>query len=396
VKFTKAAVDALVLPPGKSEHFEWDDDLPGFGVRLRGKTKRWVGQYRVGAQQRRESFGDPRKVPLDAARKIARDRFAKAELGVDPGAERAKARVPVLTLGTVADRYLAAQRDRLAPRTYQQAKSHLERLWRPLRERPMEGIKRVDVAARLQELVKQHGRTAAARARGHLSTLYTWAMREGLCEANPTIGTNNPGAGLPSRDRVLDDRELRILWNACGEDDFGGIVKLLLLTGCRREEIGLLEWSEIDLDGGMLTIPGKRTKNRRTHELLLPESALAILRSAPRGEGRKHVFGRRDTGFKGWSAAKLQLDAKLAMAGTPLAPWTLHDARRTMRSGLGRIGVQPHVAELAINHVRGGIQAIYDRHRYQREIAAALARWAEHILALAEERESNVVALQRA
>ena len=82
--------------------------------------------------------------------------------------------------------------------------------------------------------------------------------------------------------------------------------------------------------------------------------------------------------------------------GKPLAPWTLHDLRRTMRTGLGKLGVPPHVAELAINHVKGGVEAIYDRYRYQREIAAALAQWAEHVLALVEGRASNVVALQSA
>ena len=245
MRLTKANVDALALPAGKAEGFVWDEDLPGFGVRARGHTKRWVIQYRVGTQQRRESLGDVRKIALEDARKIARARFAQAELGVDPGAARAKARTPVLTLADAADRYLDAKRDRLAPSTFKQAKYHLGALWRPLRERPLEAIKRADIAARLQELIKQHGRTAAARARGHLSTLFTWAMREGLCETNPTIATNNPSAGLPTRDRVLSDHELLMVWSACEDDDFGRIVRLLILTGCRREEIGRLQWSEL-------------------------------------------------------------------------------------------------------------------------------------------------------
>ena len=113
----------------------------------------------------------------------------------------------------------------------------------------------------MQEIVKEHGRTAAARARANLSALLNWAMREGLCESNPTIGTNNPNEGAQSRDRVLTDRELAVVWNACGDDDFGRIVRLLILTGCRREEIGGLQWREIDLATGMIAIPGERTKN---------------------------------------------------------------------------------------------------------------------------------------
>ena len=83
-------------------------------------------------------------------------------------------------------------------------------------------------------------------------------------------------------------------------------------------------------------------------------------------------------------------------AGKPIAAWRLHDLRRTMRTNLGKLGVRPDVAELAINHVKGGIQAIYDRYRYQREIAAALALWADRVLAIAEGRQSNIVVLQSA
>jgi hypothetical protein len=122
--------------------------------------------------------------------------------------------------------------------------------------------------------------------------------------------------------------------------------------------------------------------------------AIAILRSVPRQDDRDFVFGRFGGAFSGWSAAKLRLDARAAIAtGKPLAAWRLHDLRRTMRTNLGKLGVQPHIAELAINHVRGGVEAIYDRHRYQREIKAALALWADHLLALAEGRESKVVPL---
>jgi integrase len=222
-------------------------------------------------------------------------------------------------------------------------------------------------------------------------------MKEGLCEANPVLATNDPTEGMQPRDRVLNDDEVRAIWNACEEDDGGRIIKLLLLTGCRREEIGGLKWSEVNLDTSLLTIPGTRTKNHRTLELTLPDVATDILRSVPRQEDRDFIFGRFGGAFSGWSAAKLRLDARIAMAaGKPIAAWRLHDLRRTMRTNLGKLGVRPDIAELAINHVQGGVQAIYDRYRYQREIAAALALWADRVLAIAEGRESNVVALQRA
>jgi integrase len=390
---------------GKTDHIEWDDDCPGLGVRLRGGSKRWTVQYRVGSQQRRESLGDVRKLNVEDARKIARQRFAKVELGVDPAAERAQAKaqaaLAALTLGVVSDRYLEAKERVLRQSTHKASRRYFELHWQPLRDRPIEVIKRAEVAARLQEIISVHGRTAAARARERLSAFYTWAMKEGLCEANPVVATNDPGNGILPRDRVLSDDELRTIWKACEKDaagGFGDIVRLLLLTGARREEIGGLRWSELDLRTGVMIIPGTRTKNHKPLELTLPSPALEMLGLVPRHEGRDFVFGRNDDApFSGWSAGKLRLDARIAMmTGKSLAPWVLHDLRRTMRTGLSVIGVQPHIAELVINHVKGGVEAIYDRHTYRAEIKAALARWAERIVAVTEGREHKIVPLRGA
>jgi integrase len=363
---------------------------------MRGDSKKWDCQYRINGKQRRESLGDVRRVSLEDARKIARQRFAQVELGIDPAARRAQARAQALTLEAVIDRYLEAKQDRLRPNTFKAAERYFAEHWRPLHNLPLNAIKRSDVAARLQELVKAHGRTSAARARDNLSALFSWSMKEGLCEANPVMVTNDPTEGMPARDRVLNDSEVRAIWNACQHDDFGNIVKLLLLTGCRREEIGGLRWSEINLDTGVMTVPGTRTKNHRTLELTLPEIAIDILRAQPRRR-EDYVFGVRGGTFSAWSYSTVKLNARIVEAeGRPLASWRLHDLRRTMRTNLGKLNVQPHIAELAINHVKGGVEAIYDRYRYQREIAAALALWADRVLALVEGRESNVVALQNA
>jgi integrase len=399
MELTDDVVAGLALSVGKAEQFFWDDDLPGFGVRLRGGTKRWVVQYRAGTHQRRESLGDVRKVGLKDARKIAKHRFAQVELGVDPAAERAKVRAEAtatkLTLGVVADRYLAARADVLRSSTFKAAAKYFAVHWKPLHGQPLDSIKRSDVAVRLQEIIKAHGRTSAARARGNLSALYSWAMREGLCETNPVTATNDPIEGILPRDRVLADDEVLAIWNACQDDDFSRIVRLLLLTGCRREEIGGLKRSEVNLDTGVMTLPGARTKNGRTLELTLPAIALEILRSAPAQEGRDYFFGRFGRAFSGWSAGKLRIDAQIVMtSGKPIAPWTLHDLRRTCRTGMGKLGVQPHIAELVINHVKGGVEAIYDRHRYQREIAAALAAWGDHVRMVVDGGPSKVTALR--
>jgi integrase len=403
MRLTKDTVAALAMPAGKDDHIEWDEDLPGFGVRLRrrpdgGVSKNWMAQYRVGRQQRRPSLGDVRKVEPEAGKKAARRLFAQVELGIDPAAEQAKARAEdaavKLTLKVVVDRYLVDKEDAVRPTTYRAAKRYFNGYWKPLHDRPLDSIRRADVAARLQGIIQQHGRTTAARARSNLSALYSWALREGLCESNPVIGTNDPEAGIKPRERVLEDGELRAIWRVCRDDDFGRIVRLLILTGCRREEIGGLRWSEVNLDTGIMTIPGERTKNHRTLELTLPAAALEIL--PPRRPGRDNVFGKMKP-FSAWSFATMVLKSRIIeREGKSLAPWTLHDLRRTMRSGLSKLGVQPHIAELVINHVKSGVEAIYDRHKYQREIENALARWAEHVQGVIEGRESKVIPLREA
>ena len=399
MKLTASSVAALTLPEGKADHVAWDDSLPGFGVRLRGQGKYYIVQYRVGRQQRRESLGDVRKTTLDQARANARRLFARVELGVDVGAERRAKReaasAVVLTLGDVAGRYLDAKRDVLRSSTYKSTERNLNVHFGPLNGRPIAEIKRQEIAARLQEIVKQFGRTAAARARSTLSTTFVWALREGLLETgqNPVMLVNDPLKGVDnSRDRVLTDAELVRVWNACAEDDFGKAVRLLVLTGCRRDEIGSLRWSEIDLDAGTLTIPAERSKNRRAHCLILPLLALDILKSISRHQSRDFVFGLSGRGFQRWGAYTAALRERLG----EMPPFALHDLRRTFRTGLGRLGIPSHVAELAINHTRQGIQAVYDRHTYEREIGHALALWADHVLAAVENRARKVVPLRSA
>ena len=221
-------------------------------------------------------------------------------------------------------------------------------------------VSRVTVAARLREIAKESGNTAANRARATLSAMYAWAIGEGLCETNPVVGTNKADEG-GARDRVLSDTELAAVWYNAPDSDYGRIVRLLMLTGQRRDEIGSLHWSEVDTDAKTITLPGSRTKNGREHVVPLSTDALAIITATSQPEGREKVFGVGDGGFSGWSKAKAALDEKL---GKSVSAWTLHDLRRTAATRMADSGVQPHVIEAVLNHVsghKGGVAGVYNR-----------------------------------
>jgi integrase len=377
--------------------------MPGFGVRLRGGNRTFLVQFRVGGQQRRESLGDVRKIKLEDARKAARRRFAQAQLGQDPAADRRMAKIRAaaarMTFGVVAERYLAAKKSQLRPTSYADAHRYLVRHWAALRDWPIATIKLANVAAVLQTIISKHGPVSAARARANLSALFTWAMGEGLVEANPVVGTNNPENGHATRTRVLAEAELAVIWKACADDDFGGIVKLLMLTGCRRAEIGELKWSEIDFERGTITIPSTRTKNGNALTLTLPDAALELLRATPRREDSNNCFGGGRVGFTIWSHAVKGLNARIAAAeGKPLPRWTLHDLRRSTATHMAEIGVQPHIIEAVLNHVsghKGGVAGIYNRAAYTRDIAAALQLWAEHLSAVIAGRKRKVLPLRK-
>ena len=155
----------------------------------------------------------------------------------------------------------------------------------------------------------------AGRARAQLSALFSWALAHGLCEANPVVGTLAPKGGQP-RERVLSDSELARIWQACGDDDYGRCIRLLILTGARRQEIGGMCWSEIDFEHGTWTLPAARSKNGREHVLPLLPAMLAVIKDVPRLVSRDQLFGQRANGFTGMVA--WQGGARCALAGEKL------------------------------------------------------------------------------
>jgi integrase len=217
-----------------------------------------------------------------------------------------------------------------------------------------------------------------------LGALFSWAIGEGLIDANPVLGTNK-AIEETSRDRVLSQRELALAWRESGDGDYGAIIKLLILTGQRREEVGGIKWSEIDFDSAVWTIGAERTKNGLPHQVPLSATAIEILRARNRGS-RDLVFGSRNGPFQGWSKAKSSINQRMARE-SPANPWRLHDIRRTVATRLGDIGVPPHVVEALLNHISGhraGVAGIYNRATYAADKREAIDRWTARVIAICE------------
>jgi integrase len=259
---------------------------------------------------------------------------------------------------------------------------------------PVDAITRRDVAARLVAITRELGPITAVRARGALSGFYAWAMGNGLAESNPVVGTIKPQDAKP-RERVLDDGELAAIWRTSGDDAYGKVIRLLMLTGCRRQEVGGMRWGELDLERGVWTIPAARTKTGRQHILSLPPLALDLIENVPHRVDREHLFGTRSVGgFSDWGNAKANLDRRL---GAAVGAWRIHDLRRTVATRMADLGVAPHIVEAALNHHSGhraGVAGIYNRSSYDREVRAALAMWADHVRTLIDGGERKILPIR--
>ena len=402
---------ALKCPPGSTETVYWSDDLAGFGLRCRASGARsWFVQYRTKAgETRKHTLGDPQTVPFSKARHEAGRLIAAAKLGGDPAADARKAKDAV-TVSKLIDSYQAHQKLRMKPRSYKELSRHLGMHAKSLHSRRASQVAQRDVVGLLQGLAATSPVTAN-RVRASLSAMFAWGMKAGLVSGNPIAATFKPAEERP-RERVLTDDELALIWSCtAGGADYDRIVRLLLLTGARREEIAGMGWSElIRRDSGSVTwvLPAERSKNHLPHELALPPMAVALL-SEPRadegGAPRELIFGEGKGPFSGWSRCKSRLDERIAEAnGRKAIPaWVLHDLRRTFVTRLNDLGVEPHVIEALVNHTSGrakaGVAGVYNRSAYAAQKRAALTVWCDHIATLVSDSPAahdNIVPLRQA
>jgi integrase len=282
-----------------------------------------------------------------------------------------------------------------------------------LADKPLPKIGKSDITAVL-DLLPRSKPALKRNVYAVVRRLFRWAVGRGDLERSPLDGFEAP-AGVPSRERVLDDEELSLVWRAAGRltYPFGPMFRLLLLTGQRREEVAGLRWEELNRNAATWTLPAQRAKNGKTHVVPLSIPSVDLLDSVAAAADwprRGYVFTTTGTTpVSGYSGAKRRLDAAVAelisegsetgrQPAAPVPTWRVHDLRRTLATGLQRLGVRFEVTEAVLNHVsgaRGGVAGVYQRHDWADEKRTALNAWAKHIdRVLAASEESNVITLR--
>jgi integrase len=366
-------------------------------------SKSWAVRYRRGTKPRKHTLGPYPTLGLLEAREQARKALLRVQAGGDPGLEKkierrraidgkdsfeAVARLFIerhqrkknrswreaaRLLGIIPD---PDERDSDDPKTFVLVKNSITARWRDQR---VSEIKKADIIALLDDTVDRGAPIVANRTLATLRKLFNWSIERDLIEANPCTGVKPP-AKEKSRDRVLSDDELGRVWTATEEIGwpFGPLIQLLILTAQRRDEVGALEWSELDLDKALWTLPRGRVKNDSGHEVPLSPTAVAVIQKLRRINGSKFVFTTNGkTPVSGYPKAKNAIVEK-----SGVHEWRIHDLRRTVATGLARIGIALPVIERILNHVSGsfgGIVGVYQRHDFAAEMRAALDAWAREV-----------------
>jgi integrase len=402
-RITKRVVDDAA--PGARDLFVRDADVKGFGLKVSpGGGKTYFLEYRMGGREARKGritigrHGSP--WTPDKARDRAKELLEQIRRGTDPVSEKAERnRLAVdLAFSRYADLFVEKYAKRSQVRSWAQAQRVLDHDIKPvLRDRPLHEITRGEVKRLLEELADR-APALARYAHAKLRKLFRWAVDRGDLSVSP-IAEMKPPAPTVSRDRVLSDAELARVWHVAETlgYPFGPIVRMLAATGQRTNEVASMRWRDVDLDTRTWTIPAERAKNGQAHVVPLNDLAMAILANLPGIGSVDWAFTTTgNTAPSGWSGAKRRLDERVAtdghsgsgvatVAGEALEPWRLHDLRRTVATGLQRLGVRVEVTEAVLNHRSGttaGIVGVYQRHHFSDEKRAALDSWSSHVESL--------------
>jgi len=381
----------------------WDQQLRGFGVRASklGTVSFFAMRRPRGSSKSvRIKIGDFPTMPLSDARQRARALLMEMQDGIDPRIRKAEemriaAADKANTFAAVAERYISRHLKT------KRAAREIERLIR--REllprwgaRPIASITRTELIALVDEIVDRGCPEMARLVFTYARRLFGWAISHGNLEHSPAdhVPVKDLCGARKVRQRVLDDCEVQLLWRATEGPEasyYGPFARLALLLGTRRSELGRSPWREINFAAGLWTIPPGRMKMELAHVVPLPPAAVEILRSLPQGNG--YVIGGAPIHF---ARAKAQLDIRMTAlnGGKPIPPWRWHDLRRTFRTGLSRVGIAPHIAELAVGHTPQGMRKVYDRYQFLGEKRHAFNAWAAHVVRIVGPPEGVVVPLR--
>lgn len=372
-----------------------DGKVPGFGVRVTANgVKSFYLKYRLGDQYGRMNLGRYPDTSLAKARSKALTALASIADGLDPQsgapiADKSEAPKPKPdhSFDEVIDAFVRGycqRQNRLstAVETERLLRSNFAPLWG---DRKIGDIAKSDVHDVVDRIIDRGTPSAARHAFAAIRKLFNWSVERGLIDDSP-CRTMSPPVRAVNRERVLSDPELGRVWQGAHEqgDTFGAVVRLLVLTAQRRGEVCGMRWDELDLDAGLWSIPGSRTKNHKPHVVPLTRVAVDLLSDWPRIVGSPFVFparGKPGQAYTGYSKGKRSLDKAIN-----LHDWTLHDLRRTAATGMARGGVPPHVVERLLNHVSGtfgGVAGVYNRFAYLDEMRQALSAWEGHVTRLA-------------
>lgn len=436
LRLTDAAIKKLKTPEtGRIEY--WDSHTRGLGLRVSSSSVRsWVLMTRAlknGAwKQQRVTLGNYPALSLAEARTKATEAKAAAKIGEDPAAATKEEKRVLVddsrnTYASVRTDFLAKHRGRQNRRPAASTLREMERVlgcddFKEWEGRPLAKITRRDVLDVLDKIIERGAEVAANRTLAYLRLMFKWALHRDIVREDVTSGIKKPGAER-SRDRVLSPDEIRLIWRATGDaNQFNLIVRLLLLTGQRLNEVAGMRWSEIDSEGQLWALPAARAKNHREHAIPLSPPAVAILegrKAAQKAVATKErpqpplVFTTTGkTPFSGFSKSKARLDRRMnkllaqdhpdADPPPALVPWALHDLRRSVATRMAEdLRIGPHIIEAVLNHVSGskaGVAGIYNRALHLDERREALEAWSRHLFAMVGEVEpgANVVAIRRA